>query len=173
MATFLMALSVVCLFGAFYFFLCLFIPKLPFVQSRARAAFLLGLSFVGMIGFSAAGTALMSPEQRAELAEQGGQAEPTEGAQGLLYEVVGNRMLNDARILQVATAAPVAALREIADSLMAKDEFRNEFVIRVFFFFPDEEAGEILPRYRVEKSAEGVKVFDLTDGRKIAGLRIE
>lgn len=87
------------------------------------------------------------------------------------YEVTGRRMLNDARIIEVKTEAPLAQLGAIAQAVISDELPNRPFMVRVFFFFSDETPGEGLPRYRVEWTASGTRSDDFTESRKIAGLR--
>ncbi len=88
------------------------------------------------------------------------------------FEIVGQKDLNAAHIYEVATAAPTAELERVAASVMAADR-SGASILRVFFYFPGETPGEILPRYRVEMSSAGTRSDDSTEQRRIAGLRIE
>lgn len=87
------------------------------------------------------------------------------------YEVTGRSMLNDARIIEVKTEAPLGQLGAIAQAVIADELPNRPFMVRVFFFFPEETPGQGLPRYRVEWTASSTRSDDFTEQRKIAGLR--
>jgi len=87
------------------------------------------------------------------------------------YEVTGRTMLNDARIIEVKTEAPLGQLGAIAQAVIAEELPNRPFMIRVFFFFPEETPGQGLPRYRVEWTASGTRSDDFTEQRKVAGIR--
>jgi hypothetical protein len=87
------------------------------------------------------------------------------------YEVVGTKMLNQARIVEVKTGAALTSLRGIAEKIVANEKASGASIVRVFFYFPDETVGQVLPRYRFEDSSAGIRIDDMTAQRKIAGLR--
>jgi hypothetical protein len=92
--------------------------------------------------------ALGCETQNSAKSEQPAPAVRSEATELPSYEVVGRKPLNNAEIIEVKTTAPVNRLKSIADR-------------------------QGLPRYRVEKSQSGIRVDDMTEQRRIAGLRIE
>jgi peroxiredoxin len=89
------------------------------------------------------------------------------------YEIIVRKKLNDARIVEVATNKKVDSLREIADRIIADERDSNPYMVRVFFYFSDEQPGDIVPRYRVEWTEKETRIHDFTDDRKNADLRFE
>ena len=73
------------------------------------------------------------------------------------YEVTGRSMLNDARIIEVKTEASLGQLGAIAEAIIAAELPNRPFMVRVFFYFPEEAPGQGLPRYRVEWTASGTR----------------
>jgi hypothetical protein len=89
------------------------------------------------------------------------------------YEVVGTKMFNQARIVEVKSSAALPSLRRIAEKIVADEKTNGASIVRVFFYFPDEAVGQVLPRYRFEDSLSGIRVDDMTEQRKTAGLRTQ
>jgi len=87
------------------------------------------------------------------------------------YEIIEEKMLNDALIISVATSDPLEELsqddlKEISKSLVQQN--KNRYMVRVFFYDKDEKPGKDIAQCRFEwTKAQGLKLsYDRINRKK-------